>query len=404
MPSVAAPAPVALVIETGEAESALEVDALIVVEASIEGAATEVVEEVVAGAVGNDVAEIADEVTAEIETVVFEAVPDEIEVVDEIAVVLEDAAADVTAVEALVEDEAVVEGFTIEAGTPVTGFADVAIADFDDIVGDEPVIEPTAEFVSATVEAAALEELEEVEDELPNLLVDLRPEDTTTDHGPEVELAEVASELPEAVSEIIAEGTASLTEAVDDLVADAPELPARDATGTTEVSVDPAPVEPEAEEALTSEVDRATTTVSERLDQVLMGSPSIPSSEVLDEPVELAGTDAVGEFFELGESSEALTSAPVTSDAMEEDVDSEDEDASSSSIPPWPGTADAGAKRTPLSASDAPPPPTLPNESDRSGGRTNPSRFGPPSNPSGAPFRPVGDRLPSRRSWPTLPR
>ena len=199
------------------------------------------------------------------------------------------------------------------------------------------------------------------------------------------------------------EAPSNLEDAIDEIVtgvqldATAEQVDLEDEVGMIDEAVDAPIAEPAAELAS----DAAPS--SERLDQVLLATTSADQVEAVAETVDDAVEDLVEQTADdLTEVKAALEDASADDSVEEELAETEPEldEPASRGIPPWPGTTNVESE---LVAADAPPPPT---SDDRVAPRapSQPARSGPPSNPSGAPFRSAGDQLPAQRSWPTLPR
>jgi len=297
----------------------------------------------------------------------------------------------------------------------------------DEPVGDlaTPIVEePLVVTLEAPEDDEALESVAEIAPVVNDQITDSVTQST-------VAAATTSTDLEEAVDEIVAsiaalEETVAASETSD--VADVADAGAEvdaevpDAISGladeafADVSLDPVLESTDAEEvaeAVTAEDDLVP--AAERLDQVLL-APTPTESVVTDEiedalpepvdPVEAALTAvaASAEAEAEGEPTETAEDQTAPDESVEVEASSEAAEPDASGIPPWPGTAEAAEESAPLTASDAPSPPPPPAEPERNASRPNPPRTGPPTNPSGAPFRAAGDQLPSQRSWPTLPR
>ena len=314
----------------------------------------------------------------------------------------------------------------------------------DEISEDEVVVAEPIDHTVANVEAIGEAAEPTVEDEveavtleeavLSEVVVEASEEIVASDDAVDIVGAPTTEKLAsDLVEEVASEPTdlgptaaASLEEAVDDLVSSVPAF----AEAFAEVPVPE--IEADTVDDEVSEVQSVAAPVAERLDQVLLAHEPLKVSvdteiveveaerdevvESVDEIVNVA-SDAAAEVIEAGpvESAEtsalqAIVSASESETEVETPVKVEDPveatGPTASTIPPWPGTAEAQEESTPLTASDAPSPPPLPTEAERNGPRpgSDPSRSRTPSNPSGAPFRGGSDQLPASRSWPTLPR
>jgi hypothetical protein len=277
-----------------------------------------------------------------------------------------------------------------------------------------PIVEPPGETdaTSAESELAVTEEL------------------TTTDTSDWVEedvveapiVAEVIAEPPEVAevveveeteeSEEVAAATANLEQAVDEFVSETRE-PEFEPTSELEEFTAPSAdaYVPATEDDELTETEPIVAPAADRLDQVLLARESTEESAAEATVNELAAhwgerfvpVAALAEPEEIENEAEAAASIEASEESEEADAD-EAADPDSTVIPSWPSTTRA-SERSALPAGDAPAPPPPPTEAERAGQRpSQPSRSGPPSNPSGAPFRTAGDQLPAGRSWPTLPR